>query len=131
MLYKIFNCPILFKQLALLTFSGRMNNLVILRSTMTEVKSGSTEGNLAVFDESIPGILLGMHPEETPSKIQNNINKASHCGPVLKKRTLKCQIIDWLSKCCCSRKMEHCVCACGLCCSSHARLFETLWTIAH
>ena len=106
LLYKIFNCLILFKQLALLIFSGRMNNLVILRSTMTEVKSGSTEGNLAVFDESIPGILLGIYPEETPSKIQNNTNKVSHCGPILKEKPL-CQIIDWLNKCCCIHKTEY------------------------
>ena len=80
------------KQLTLLIFSGRMNNLVILRSTMTEVKNGSMKGNLAVFDESIPGILLGIYPEETPSKIQNNINKVSHCGPVLKEKPLNAKL---------------------------------------
>ena len=96
-----------------------MNNLVILRSTMTEVKNGSMKGNLEVFDESITGILLGIYPEETPSKIQNNINKVSHCGPVLKKKTLKCQIIDWLSKFYCIYKMDYSVCVCELSCFSH------------
>ena len=93
--------------------------MVILRSTMTEVKNGSMKGNLEVFDESISGILLGIYPEETPSKIQNNINKVSHCGPVLKKKTLKCQIIDWLSKFYCIYKMDYSVCVCELSCFSH------------
>ena len=86
---------------------------------MTEVKNGSMKGNLEVFDESISGILLGIYPEETPSKIQNNINKVSHCGPVLKKKTLKCQIIDWLSKFYCIYKMDYSVCVCELSCFSH------------
>ena len=59
---------------------------------MTEVKSGSTDGNLAVFDESIPGILLGIYPEETHSKIQNNINKVSHCDPILKEKPLNAKL---------------------------------------